>query len=115
MARALNAGASGYLLKNSLRRELMATIRAGHAGRRVLSPDVTIAMARHAAEDGLSPSEIRVFRSIAAGLSNKEIAVKLAITEEAVKGQVKNILSKLGANDRTHAAVIGLTNGIIDA
>ena len=66
-------------------------------------------------EDALSPSEIRVLRLIAGGLSNKEIAAKLAITEEAVKGQVKSILSKLGANDRTHAAVIGLRNGIIDA
>jgi len=113
-ARALNAGASGYLLKNSLRKDLMATIRAVHAGRRVLPPDVTIAMARHAAEEALSPSEIRILRLIAGGLSNKEIAAKLAVTEEAVKGQVKNILSKLGANDRTHAAVIGLRNGIID-
>lgn len=114
-ARALNAGASGYLLKNSLRTELMVTIRAVHAGRRVLPPDLTTAMARHAAEEALSPSEIRILRLIAGGLSNKEIATKLAITEEAVKGQVKHILSKLGANDRTHAAVIGLRNGIIDA
>ena len=72
-------------------------------------------MARHAAEEALSPSEIRILRLIAGGLSNKEIATKLAITEEAVKGQVKHILSKLGASDRTHAAVIGLRNGIIDA
>lgn len=114
-ARALNAGASGYLLKNSLRTELMVTIRAVHAGRRVLPPDLTTAMARHAAEEALSPSEIRILRLIAGGLSNKEIATKLAITEEAVKGQVKHILSKLGASDRTHAAVIGLRNGIIDA
>jgi DNA-binding NarL/FixJ family response regulator len=114
-ARALNAGASGYLLKNSLRTELMATIRAVHAGRKTLPPAMTSGMAKHAAEDALSPSEIRVLRLIAGGLSNKEIASKLGVTEEAVKGQVKNILSKLGANDRTHAAVIGLRNGIIDA
>jgi len=113
-ARALNAGASGYLLKNSLRTELMATIRAVHAGRKVLSPDITVAVAKHAAHDALSPSEIRVLGLIAGGLSNREIAAKLAVTEEAVKGQVKSILAKLGANDRTHAAVIGLRNGIIE-
>jgi DNA-binding NarL/FixJ family response regulator len=113
VARALNAGASGYLLKTTLRTELVATIRAVHAGRKALSPDITIHLTKHAAEEALSPSEIRVLRLIAGGLSNKEIAAKLAITEEAVKGQVKNILSKLGANDRTHAAVIGLRNGII--
>ena len=114
-ARALNAGASGYMLKNSLRSDLTVTIRAVHAGRKVLPPDITSGMAKHAAEGALSPSEIRVLTLIADGLSNREIAATLAITEEAVKGQVKNILSKLGANDRTHAAVIGLRNGIIDA
>jgi DNA-binding NarL/FixJ family response regulator len=72
-------------------------------------------LAKHAAEGALSPSEIRVLKLIAGGLSNKEIAARLAVTEEVVKGQVKNILSKLGANDRTHAAVIGLRNGIIEA
>ena len=115
VARALNAGASGYLLKNSLRHELTVTIRAVHAGRKVLPPDITSGMSKHAAEGALSPSEIRVLTLIAGGLSNKEIAARLAVTEEAVKGQVKNILSKLGANDRTHAAVIGVRNGIIEA
>lgn len=114
VARALNAGATGYLLKSSLRTELMATIRAVHAGRKVLPPEMTSGTAKHAAEEALSPSEIRILRLIAGGLSNKEIGAKLAVTEEAVKGQVKSILSKLGANDRTHAAVIGLRNGIID-
>ena len=114
-ARALNAGASGYLLKNSLRTQLMSAIRAVHTGRKIVSADITMAMAQHAAQDALSPSEIRILSLIAGGLSNKEIAAKLTVTEEAVKGQVKNILSKLGANDRTHAAVIGLRNGIIDA
>ena len=110
---ALKAGASGYLLKNGIRTELVSTIRAVHAGRKVLSPEITFAVASHAAGEALLPSETRVLRLIAEGLSNKEIAARLSITEEAVKGQVKNILSKLDARDRTHAAVIGLRNGII--
>jgi DNA-binding NarL/FixJ family response regulator len=110
---ALKAGASGYLLKNGMRTELLSTIRAVHAGRKVLSPEITFAVASHAAGEALLPSETRVLRLIADGLSNKQIAARLSITEEAVKGQVKNILSKLDARDRTHAAVIGLRNGII--
>ena len=114
VALALKAGASGYLLKNALRTDLLKTIRAVHAGRKVLSPEITFAIASHAAGEALSPSETRVLRLIADGQSNKQIATALSITEEAVKGQVKNILSKLGARDRTHAAVIGLRNGIIE-
>jgi DNA-binding NarL/FixJ family response regulator len=110
---ALKAGASGYLLKNGIRTELLSTIRAVHAGRKVLSPEITFAVASHAAGEALLPSETRVLRLIADGLSNKQIGARLSITEEAVKGQVKNILSKLDARDRTHAAVIGLRNGII--
>jgi len=110
---ALKAGASGYLLKNGIRTELLSTIRAVHAGRKVLSPEITFALASHAAGEALLPSETRVLRLIADGLSNKQIAARLSITEEAVKGQVKNILSKLDARDRAHAAVIGLRNGII--
>jgi DNA-binding NarL/FixJ family response regulator len=110
---ALKAGASGYLLKNAIRTELLSTIRAVHAGRKVLSPDITFALASHAAGQMLSPSETRVLALIAEGLSNKEIAARLSMSEEAVKGQIKNILAKLDARDRTHAAVIGLRNGII--
>jgi DNA-binding NarL/FixJ family response regulator len=110
---ALKAGASGYLLKNAIRTELLSTIRAVHAGRKVLSPEITLALASHAAGQALSPSETRVLALIADGLSNKEIAGRLSVTEEAVKGQIKNILAKLDARDRTHAAVIGLRNGII--
>ena len=110
---ALKAGASGYLLKNAIRTELLSTIRAVHAGRKVLSSEITFALASHAAGQALSPSETRVLALIADGLSNKEIAARLSMTEEAVKGQIKNILAKLDARDRTHAAVIGLRNGII--
>ena len=112
--RALQAGARAYLLKNSLHKELLDTIRAVHAGRKTLSPEVSFELAEHAAEDTLSPLEVRVLRLIAEGNSNKEIAAVLSVSEDSVKGQVRNILSKLGANDRTHAAMIGVKRGIIE-
>lgn len=112
--RALQAGARGYLLKNSLHKELLDTIRAVHAGRKNLSPEVSFDLAEHAAEDALSPLEVRVLRLIAEGNSNKQIAARLSVTEDSVKGHVRNILSKLGANDRTHAAMIGIKRGIIE-
>jgi DNA-binding NarL/FixJ family response regulator len=112
--RALQAGARAYLLKNSLHKELLDTIRAVHAGRKTLSPEMSFELAEHAAEDALSPLEVRVLRLIAEGNSNKEIAVRISVTEDSVKGHVRNILSKLGANDRTHAAIIGVKRGIIE-
>ena len=112
--RALQAGARAYLLKNSLHKELLGAIRAVHAGRKTLSPEVSFELAEHSAEDALSPVEVRVLRLIAEGNTNKEIAAQLSVTEDAVKGQVRNILSKLGANDRTQAAMIGLRRGIIE-
>jgi len=111
--RALQAGARGYLLKNALHKELVDTIRAVHAGKKALSPDVSFELAEHATEDALTPAEIRVLRLIAQGNANKEIARALSLSEETVKGQVRNILSKLGAKDRTHAAMIGIKRGII--
>ena len=113
VTRALQAGACGYLLKSTLSLELLATIRAVHRGRRALSPEISIELAEHAMQDALSPVEVRVLRLIAEGNSNKEIAAQLSLTEDAVKGQVRSILAKLGANDRAHAAVIGLKRGII--
>ena len=112
--RALKSGAQGYLLKSTLHRELILTIRAVHAGRRALSPEASYEIAEHATDDALTPAEINVLRLIAAGNANKQIADQLSITEETVKGRVKNILSKLGANDRTQAAMIGLKRGIIE-
>jgi DNA-binding NarL/FixJ family response regulator len=112
--RALKAGARAYLLKNLLHKELLETIRAVHAGKKTLSPEVSYQLAEHATDDALIPAEIAVLRLIAAGNANKQIADQLSITEETVKGRVKNILSKLGANDRTHAAMIGLKRGIIE-
>jgi DNA-binding NarL/FixJ family response regulator len=111
--RALKAGARAYLLKGLLRKELLATIRAVHAGQKRIPPEVAAQLAEYAAEDALTAREIDVLRLIAAGNSNKQIAAQLSITEETVKGHVKNILSKLRANDRTHAVTIGLKRGII--
>jgi DNA-binding NarL/FixJ family response regulator len=112
--RALKAGARAYLLKNLLHKELLETIRAVHAGKKTVSPEVSFQLAEHATDDALTPAEVRVLRLIAEGNANKEISAQLSISEETVKGQVRNILSKLGANDRTHAAMIGLKRGIIE-
>jgi DNA-binding NarL/FixJ family response regulator len=112
--RALKAGARAYLLKNTLHKELLDTIRAVHAGRKALSPEASFELAEHATDDALTRGELDVLQLIAAGNANKQIADRLSITEETVKSRVKNILSKLNANDRTHAATIGLKRGIIE-
>jgi DNA-binding NarL/FixJ family response regulator len=111
--RAMKTGARGYLLKTLLDKELLETIRAVHRGKRMLSAEASWEIAEHAASDALTPAEIDVLRLIAAGCSNKQIAERLSLTEDTVKGRVKNILSKLGASDRTHAAMIGFKRGII--
>jgi len=112
--RALKAGAQAYLLKNTFHKELATAIRAVYAGKKVLAPEASFEIAEHATDDALTPAEIAVLRLIAAGNANKQIADQLSVTEETVKGRVKNILSKLGANDRTQAAMIGLKRGIIE-
>jgi DNA-binding NarL/FixJ family response regulator len=112
--RALKSGAQAYLLKNALHKELAVAIRAVYTGKKVLSPEASFEVAEHATDDALTPAEIAVLRLIAAGNANKQIADHLSITEETVKSRVKNILSKLGAQDRTHAAMIGLKRGIIE-
>lgn len=114
ISRAFKAGARAYLLKGLLRKELLETIRAVHAGQRRLSAEVAAEMAEHATDDALTPREVEVLQLVAGGNPNKEIAAQLALTEETVKSHIRNILSKLGANDRTHAVAIGLKRGIID-
>ena len=113
VARALKAGAQAYLLKGLLRKELLETIRAVHAGQKRVSPEIAAEIAEHATDDALTPREIDVLRLIARGNANKIIAAELSLTEETVKSHIRNILSKLGANDRTHAVAIGLKRGII--
>lgn len=112
--RALKAGVRAYLLKGSLRKELLETIRAVHAGQKRLSSEVATEIAEHATDGALTPREIDVLRLVAGGNANKQIAAQLSLTEETVKSHIRNILSKLGANDRTHAVAIGLRRGIID-
>jgi DNA-binding NarL/FixJ family response regulator len=112
--RALEAGARGYLLKSALRKELPETIRLVHAGHKRIAPEVATELAEHAADDALSPRELEVLKLIANGNANKMIAAHLSITEETVKGHVKNILAKLVANDRTHAVTIGVKRGIVE-
>jgi DNA-binding NarL/FixJ family response regulator len=102
--RALKAGARGYLLKNLLHKELVETIRMVHAGKKILSPEISFQIAEHATDDPLNAGEIDVLRLIAGGNANKEIAAQLSVPEETVKGRVRSILAKLEANDRTHAA-----------
>ena len=113
--RALKAGAKAYLLKNVLHKDLLDTIRAVHAGKKSLSPEVALQLAEHAADDALSPAELRVLRLVAQGNANKEIAALLCLSEETVKGHMRNIMSKLGAKDRTHAVMIGLERGFIES
>jgi len=114
VVRALKAGARAFVLKAKVNRELLETIRAVHAGQKRISPEIAAEMAGHAADSELSARELDVLRLIAAGNANKEIAARLAITEETVKSHVTNILAKLRAKDRTHAVTIGLKRGIID-
>lgn len=113
ISRALKAGARAYLLKGLLRKELLETIRAVHAGQRSVSAEVAAEIAEHASDDALTPREVDVLCRVAGGNANKEIAAQLFLTEETVKSHIKNILVKLAANDRTHAVAIGLKRGII--
>ncbi|WP_164021243.1 response regulator [Pyxidicoccus trucidator] len=112
--RAIKAGASGYLLKSMLRKELVETIRGVHAGRRRIAADVASELAEHVADGELTARECAVLSLVAAGNANKEVAVRMGISEETVKTHMKNVLTKLGARDRTHAVVVALKRGIID-
>jgi len=113
--RALKAGASGYLLKNMLRKDLLDTIRAVDAGKRRVPSIIAANLVDHLADDALSMREIEVLQRVAAGSSNKVIAAQLVVSEATIKGHMKNILSKLGANDRTPAVTIALRRGIIES
>jgi DNA-binding NarL/FixJ family response regulator len=110
---AIRAGAMGFLLKTMLRLDLLETIRSVHAGHRRIPTEIAAALADNAVQDNLSSREVEVLQSVAAGNSNKIVASNLGITEDTVKGHMRNILSKLGANDRTHAVVIAANRGFI--
>ena len=112
--RAIRAGAQAYILKGNVRKDLLDTIRAVRAGKKFIHAEVATELAIHATDDALSEREIEVLSLIAAGKSNKLIADHLKISEDTVKGHIKRILSKLRANDRTHAVTVGLKRGIIE-
>ncbi len=111
--RALKAGASGYLLKSALRKELLDAIRAVHAGRRYVLVEIAQEIAIHAAEEPLSPREIDILRMVAAGKANKVVARELAVSEDTVKAHLRSVFSKLNVNDRTQAVTVALRRGII--
>jgi DNA-binding NarL/FixJ family response regulator len=113
VSRALKAGARAYLMKGELRKELLETIRAVHHGQKRLSSEVAAEIAEHVTDSSLTPREIDVLRLVAAGNANKEVGALLSLTEVTIKSHMKNILAKLGANDRTHAVTIALKRGII--
>jgi DNA-binding NarL/FixJ family response regulator len=112
--RALKAGASGYLLKSMLRRDLLETIRAVHSGKRKIPPEIAAELADHVTEDSLTDREVDVLRRVAEGNSNKIIGAQLSVSEATIKSHMKSILAKLGANDRTHAVTIAIKRGFID-
>jgi len=112
--RALKAGARGYMLKGDVHTDLLETIRAVHAGRKRVPPEVAAELAMHTSEDQLTARELEILKLIAKGNANKEIAAQLSVREDTVKSHVGNILEKLGANDRTHAVTIGIKRGIIE-
>jgi len=112
--RAFRAGASGYLLKNMVRKELIETVRCVHSGKKKIPPEIAVEIAEHHNDGALSDREIEVLQQVAAGNANKIVAINLCISEETVKTHMRSILSKLGANDRTHAVTIALRRGIIE-
>lgn len=112
--RALKAGAQGYLMKATLRNELVDAIRAVHAGRRRLPTEVASEIAEHSADDLLTAREVEVLQGVAHGYSNKVIAERLRISGDTVKTHMRNILEKLAASDRTHAVMIALKRGFLN-
>jgi DNA-binding NarL/FixJ family response regulator len=112
--RALKAGAAGYLLKNMIWKDLGDCVRAVHAGRRRIPPEVAAALAEHVTDDLLTDREVQVLRRVALGTSNKQIAAELSVSEATIKAHMKNVLAKLGANDRTHAVTIASKRGFLD-
>jgi DNA-binding NarL/FixJ family response regulator len=111
--RALRAGATGYLLKSMLRKELPETIRVVHEGGKRIPPEIAMEIAEHHADDALTDREMEVLRLVGSGNANKNVGDLLHISEETVKAHMKNILYKLGAKDRTHAVMIAVRRGII--
>jgi DNA-binding NarL/FixJ family response regulator len=111
--RALRAGASAYVLKSMPHVELLEVIRSVHTGRRHVPADVAALLAEHLGEEDLTPRELQVLGLIRDGYKNKQIAGELSISENTVNFHIKNIVDKLGANDRTHAVTIAIRRGML--
>jgi DNA-binding NarL/FixJ family response regulator len=112
-SRALKAGAQGYLLKSMLQSDLVVAVRAVHAGRKYVPAEIAMELSARLGDQELSARELEVLRMVATGSSNKRIGADLGISEQTVKGHLKNILGKLSANDRTHAVTIAMQRGIL--
>jgi DNA-binding NarL/FixJ family response regulator len=112
--RALKAGAMGYLLKNTIWKDLPESIRIVHSGRRRIPAEVAEVLAEHVTDDTLTEREVEVLRRVAMGTANKTIAVELSVSEATIKAHMKSIMAKLGANDRTHAVTIALKRGFFE-
>jgi len=111
--RALRAGASAYILKSMPKKELLEVVRSVHAGRRHVPTEVAARLAEHLGEEDLTTRELEVLRLIRDGYRNKQIADQLAIAETTVNFHIKNLVGKLGANDRTHAVTIAVRRGLL--
>lgn len=111
---AIKAGAQGYLLKSALRKELTDAIRALAAGHRYFPPQIAAELANHLGQEGLTVRELQVLELIAKGLGNKQIGGQLGLSEDTVKGHMRSIMEKLGANNRTHAVTIGIERGFLE-
>jgi DNA-binding NarL/FixJ family response regulator len=111
--RALRAGASGYVLKNMSRDDLLKVIRAVHAGHRHVQPEVAARLAEHFGAEDLTERELEVLCFVRDGYRNRQIADRLVISENTVNYHIKNLLLKLGANDRTHAVTIAQRRGFL--
>ncbi|WP_282343260.1 MULTISPECIES: response regulator transcription factor [Pseudomonas] len=111
---AIKAGAQGYLLKSTLRKELVEAIRALAAGRRHFPAEIAAELAESLGQEALSPRELQVLQRVAQGAANKQIANELGISEDTIKGHLRSIMDKLSANNRTHAVTIGIQRGIIE-
>ena len=111
--RAMRAGAAGYMLKSTPKSDLLGVIRSVHAGKRHVPAEVAARLAEHLGDDDLTARELEVLRLIRDGYRNKQIADQLAIAETTVNFHIKNLVDKLGANDRTHAVTIAVRRGLL--
>jgi DNA-binding NarL/FixJ family response regulator len=114
VVRALQLGAAGYLVKSALRKDLLDSIRTVHLGGRSISAEAAAGLARHVLDKELTDRELEILKRVAGGTSNKEIATSLGLTEPTVKSHLKNVMAKLGANDRTHAVMIAIKRGLME-